>query len=108
MVFDPFGVGRLCVLVPFRAPRLDLLEVVIEGQGQVELIHLRILHSHDVVLLEQVLNRLFDFDELEKVNWIIRVVFGIEVALHNDIRLKFTNFCCQRCPCWKPLVRLAC
>ena len=55
-MFDPFGMDRLCVLVPFWTRGLKLLEVAIEGQGHVEIIHLRILHSHDVVMFEQVLN----------------------------------------------------
>ena len=67
----------------------------IEGQCHVELIDLRILHSDDVGLFKQVLNRLFVLDKLHKLDRSVVIVLGIKIALDNDIPLEFSNFCCQ-------------
>ena len=72
MIFDPFGMDRLSVLMPFWTRILQLLEVVIEGQEEIEIIHPRILHSDDVVLFEQVLGSLIELEKLEKVDRVVR------------------------------------
>ena len=91
-------------LLPIGTGVLQLLEVVIEGQGEIELIHLRTLHSDDVVLFKQVLDSLVELSKLEELDWVIVIVLCIKIALDNDIRLVFSNLGCHCCLCWTPLV----
>ena len=79
------------VLLPLWTGMLQLLEIVSEGQGEVELICLRILHCDDVVLFKQVPNRVIEPPELEKVDRVLLVVLCIKAALDNDVRLEFSN-----------------
>ena len=52
MMFKPVEMHGTRLLLPFSLGILQLLEVVTEGQGEIELICLSILHSDDVVLFK--------------------------------------------------------
>ena len=64
----PFSMVGLRVLLPFWAGFFQLLEIVIQREGDIELIHLRVLNCHYVVRFDQVIHRLVELHKLEYVN----------------------------------------
>ena len=77
----------MSLLLKLRTCILQFLEVVVEGQGEIELIHLRILRSDDVVILEQVHNRLVELNntgDFERTGSTSQ-----QDSTRHDVRLEF-------------------